>query len=56
MHVHYFGACSLSFGAGVELADGDVMDITFAGFGRRLRNPLRLARGDYKPVTVKSLH
>ncbi len=56
LHVHYFGACSLSFGAGVELADGDVMDITFAGFGRRLRNPLRLARGDYKPVTVKSLH
>jgi hypothetical protein len=54
LHVHYFGACSLSFGAGVELADGDVMDISFAGFGRRLRNPLRLARGENKPVTVQS--
>ena len=41
VHVHFFGACSLSFGAGVELVPGDVMDIAFAGFGRPLRNPLR---------------
>ena len=41
VHVHFFGACSLSFGAGVELAPGDVMDIAFTGFGRPLRNPLR---------------
>jgi hypothetical protein len=41
VHVHFYGACSLSFGAGVELVPGDVMDITFAGFGRPLRNPLR---------------
>ena len=34
LHVHFFGACSLSFGAGVELAEGDVMEISFAGFGR----------------------
>jgi hypothetical protein len=56
LHVHYFGACSLSFGAGLELADGDVMDISFAGFGRRLRNPLRVARGENKLVTVQSFH
>ena len=54
LHVHYFGACSLSFGAGVELLDGDVMDISFAGFGRRLRNPLRVVRGENRPVTVQS--
>jgi hypothetical protein len=41
VHVHFFGACALSFGAGVELVPGDVMDISFAGFGRPLRNPLR---------------
>jgi hypothetical protein len=46
LHVHYFGACSLSFGAGIELADGDVMEIAFSGFGRPLRNWLRVARGD----------
>jgi len=42
LHIHYFGACGLSFGAGVELADGDVMDISFTGFGRPLRNPVRV--------------
>jgi hypothetical protein len=53
LHVHYFGACSLSFGAGVALMDGDVMDISFTGFGRPLRNPLRVARGENRPVAVQ---
>src|ERR1039458_6200781 len=35
VHVHYFGACALSFGDGVRLADGDLMEISFTGFGRR---------------------
>ncbi len=55
VHVHYFGACSLSFGAGITLADGDVMEMTFAGFGRPLRNPLRIARGKNDLITVKPL-
>ena len=55
LHVHYFGACSLSLGAGIELADGDVMEISFAGFGRPLRNPLRMARDKDTLVVVKSL-
>ena len=55
VHVHYFGACSLSFGAGILLEHGDVMDVTFAGFGRPLRNPLRVARGGDTLITVKSL-
>ena len=42
-HVHYFGACALSFGDSVQLAGGDVMQIYFAGFGRALRNPLHTA-------------
>ena len=42
VHVHYFGACSLSFGDGIQLADGDVMEVRFEGFGRPLRNPLRV--------------
>jgi hypothetical protein len=53
VHVHYYGACALSFGDGVELADGDVMEISFAGFGRALRNPLRAARGGMKVVTAR---
>ena len=55
LHVHYFGACALSFGDGVQLADGDVMEISFTGFGRALRNPLRVVRGAVTLVTVKSL-
>jgi len=54
VHVHYFGACALSFGDGVQLADGDVMEISFTGFGRALRNPLLVARGDATLVAVKS--
>jgi hypothetical protein len=55
LHVHYFGACSLSFGAGILLEDGDVMNVSFAGFGRPLRNRLRVAPRDDKLITVKPL-
>jgi hypothetical protein len=41
-HVHFFGAHSLSFGEGVELRDGDWMQVRFDGYGRALRNPLRI--------------
>jgi hypothetical protein len=54
LHVHYFGACSLSFGAGIELQDGDEMIAGFEGFGRALRNPLRVARGENKLITVQT--
>jgi hypothetical protein len=43
VHVHYFGADAFSFGEGVTLQDGDVMQVQFDGFGRALRNPLRVA-------------
>jgi hypothetical protein len=55
LHVHFFGACSLSFGAGVQLADGDKMMVEFNGFGRALRNPLRVARGEATLVAVNPL-
>jgi hypothetical protein len=42
LHVHYFGAHSLSFGDGIQLTDGDVMVIKWDGFGRPLRNPVRV--------------
>lgn len=55
VHVHYFGACALSFGAGVRLVDGDVMEIQFEGFGRALRNPLQVAGQPDVLVEVKAL-
>jgi hypothetical protein len=55
VHVHYFGACALSFGDGVRLANGDVMEVSFEGFGRSLRNTVRIVRGGDRAVSVKPL-
>lgn len=51
-HIHFFGADAFSFGAGVELADGDVMVVAFENFGRPLRNPIRIDRGEDRLVEV----
>ena len=53
LHIHYFGACSLSFGAKIRLADGDLMAIEFDGFGRPLCNPLRVAQRAAAPIAVR---
>jgi hypothetical protein len=42
VHVHFFGTAALSFGDGVKLQDGDVMQVAVEGFGRALRNHVRL--------------
>lgn len=55
VHVHYFGAPALSFGDGVQLVDGDVMQIRFYNFGRPLRNPVQVTGGPDAPVTVQPL-
>jgi hypothetical protein len=55
VHVHYYGACSLSFGAGVQLANGDMMEVRFEDFGRPLRNPLSVVKAADSIVTVRAL-
>lgn len=52
VHVHFLGADSLSFGEGIELRSGDVMQVRFEGFGRALRNPVRVMRDAATPVNV----
>ncbi len=54
-HIHFFGADAFSFGEGIELADGDVMEIELPGFGRTLRNPIRIDRSEQKFVSVRVL-
>jgi hypothetical protein len=51
-HVHFFGADAFSFGAGIRLEDGDVMVVAFEGFGRPLRNPVRIDRREPEFVAV----
>ena len=54
-HVYFFGADAFSFGDGVRLKNGDVMEIELAGFGRALRNPVRGDKARSKPVFVTQL-
>jgi hypothetical protein len=55
VHVHFFGTDCLSFSDGIRLEDGDVMQVEFEGFGRPLRNPVRVAGGAPSLVKVASL-
>jgi len=55
VHVHFLGAHTLSFGQGVRLADGDVMEVQFEGFGRPLRNPVLVMTEADTPFEVGSL-
>lgn len=53
---HFLGADLLSFGSGLRLQDGDLMEVWLDGFGRALRNPVQ---GEGSPqklqLTTKTL-
>ena len=55
VHVHFYGASGLSFSDQVQVRDGDVMAIEFAGFGRALRNTATIAGPVREPVGVRAL-
>jgi len=56
IHVHFFGAHSLSFGEGLTLEDGDWMEVRFEGYGRALRNPIRIEeKGHHQLLQVRLL-
>lgn len=55
VHIYFFGADAFSFGDGIQLVDGDVMEIEFAGFGRPLRNPIKINRSEPRFARVKQL-
>lgn len=56
VHVHFYGAHSLSFGEGFELHDGDWMQVKFEGYGRPLRNPIAIQnKGTDKLVRVQAI-
>jgi hypothetical protein len=55
VHVHFFGADAFSFGEGVRLEDGDVMQVQFEGFGRPLRNVLQREGAPDKLIRVAAL-
>jgi hypothetical protein len=55
VHIHFLGAHSLSFGQGIELKNGDLMEIHFDGFGRALRNLVQVINEKDVPVEVMPL-
>jgi hypothetical protein len=55
IHVHFFGADAFSFGEGLRLADGDWMQVSFEGFGRPLRNRVRIAPAAASLVEARPL-
>jgi hypothetical protein len=55
LHIHFFGADAFSFGDGIELVDGDVMEIELAGFGRALRNPISIDRSKPPFIAVQPI-
>jgi hypothetical protein len=54
VHVHFIGAATLSFTAGVRAEPGDVFEIDVPAFGAPLRNPLAAAEPEAM-VRVKPL-
>ncbi|MGI8966731.1 MAG: GguC protein, partial [Limisphaerales bacterium] len=54
-HIHFFGADIFSFGDGIQLRDGDIVEIELAGFGRPLRNPIKINRSPQRQLKVKQL-
>lgn len=55
VHVHFFGADAFSFGDGLQLQNGDVMEVSFFGFGRALRNPIRIETGGVRLFAAQAL-
>lgn len=55
VHIHFFGADAFSFGEGVRLEDGDLVEIGFSGFGRPLKNPVGIASEERKPLKICQL-
>ncbi len=55
VHVHYFGTSAFSFGEGITLQGGDVMQVEFAGYGRPLRNSVHVASEPLKSYAARPL-
>ncbi len=55
LHVHYFGADAFSFGDGIRLQDGDIMEVHFEGYGRALRNTVQRSVIPQRPVEALPL-
>jgi hypothetical protein len=55
IHIHFFGTSKLSFQQRTwQYETDDVVEVSFAGMGEPLRNPVRKAPPDNTPITVQT--
>jgi hypothetical protein len=54
-HVHFLGADAFSFGAGVQLEDGDEMIVHWKGMGRALVNPISITKEKESLIEIRSI-
>jgi hypothetical protein len=52
VHVHFFGTDCLSFSDQIRIQDGDVIEVSVEGYGRPLRNPVRVDSSEPTPIQV----
>lgn len=55
VHVHFFGTGCLSYSEQLRLQAGDVMQVAVEGFGRPLRNHLRVDQSNQEQIKVTAL-
>lgn len=55
LHVHFLGADAFSFGAGIQLAEGDIMRVHWEGMGRPLVNTLGIDHRKEVPLKITNL-
>ncbi|MPR32358.1 AraD1 family protein [Salmonirosea aquatica] len=55
LHVHFLGADAFSFGAGIQLAEGDTMRVQWEGMGRPLLNTVGIDARDEVPLQINNL-
>jgi hypothetical protein len=55
VHVHFFGADAFSFGEGVTLKAGDLMQVSFPDLGRPLQNFLAVQDKPPKLASVRTI-
>ena len=53
VHVHFFGTDALSYSDQIRLQDGDIMQVSVEGYGRPLRNRVRVCES--KPNLIQAI-
>ncbi|MBC7913255.1 MAG: GguC protein [Pyrinomonadaceae bacterium] len=54
-HVHFFGADAFSFGNGIKLENGDLMEVEWKRLGRGLKNYITIVEEEERLIEVRTI-